>query len=348
MVTKDENEILVTVGIITKNEEAHIRETIQSVLNSYYPKNKYEVLIVDGNSIDGTQNIIKDLQNSNKNIKLILEPWQKGSHGMARNLLIDNAKGKYVAFTDGDCIVGRDWLSMLFKTIIYERERDFGVVAVGGIRYPVKTKNWKENLLNNILGTYFGSGGSQGFVKTKKKYTDSVPNYNSIYVKDIIKKERYSDIGIGEDYELNLRLNKKGYKIIFTDKAQIYHHQENSIFKFLGQIYRYGKAQPKIYRKIKKIRFFAIVSPLFVLGLFLGLILSYFSPVFKFFYLTGIITYLSIDLFYTLLVSLRINKIYSLLSLIIYPLMHVFYGLGVIRGYLDNSAEEIRNKYERL
>src|SRR3989344_8369023 len=113
MVTKDENEILVTVGIITKNEEAHIRETIQSVLNSYYPKNKYEILIVDGNSIDNTQNIIKDLQKNNKNIKLILEPWKKGSHGMARNLLIDNAKGEFIAFTDGDCLVKENWLSIL-------------------------------------------------------------------------------------------------------------------------------------------------------------------------------------------------------------------------------------------
>lgn len=322
----------VTVGIITKNEEEHIGETIKSILKSDYPK--YEILIVDGNSTDDTQDIIKGLQKTHKNMRLILEPWEKGSHGMARNLLIDNAKGEFIAFTDGDCLVEENWLFMLVKTIIEERKRNPKVVATGGIRYPVKTKKWRENLLNNVLGTYFGSGGSQGFVKTKKRYTDSIPNYNSIYVKDVIKKERYSEIGIGEDYELNLRLNKRGYKIAFTDKAIIYHHQDNSILKFLRQIYRYGKAQPKIYRKIKRIRFFAIVSPLFIIGLLLGLIFSYFSTIFFVIYLMGVGIYLLADLIYTLLILFRTKKLYSLLSLLVYPLMHVSYGVGVIRGIL--------------
>ena len=327
----------VSVGVITKNEEEHIEGTIKSILESDYPKNKYEILIVDGNSTDNTQNVIKDLQRYNKNIKLILEPWKKGSHGKARNLLVDNAKGEFVAFTDGDCLVEKNWLSMLVKTIIEERKRNTEVVATGGIRYPVKTKRWREDLLNNILGTYFGSGGSQGFVKTKKRYTDSVPNYNSIYVRDVIKKERYSDMGIGEDYELNLKLNKRGYKIAFTDKAIIYHHQDNSILKFLRQIYRYGKAQPKIYRKIKRVRFFAVVSPLFIVGLLLGLIISYFSTIFFVIYVLSIGIYLFVDLIYTFIILFRTKKLYSLLSLIIYPLMHISYGFGVINGYLRRS-----------
>ena len=325
----------VTVGIITKNEGEHIKCTIESILGSDYTKNRYEILVVDGNSTDNTQDIIKNLKKSNKNVRLIVEPWEKGSHGKARNLLIDNAKGELIAFTDGDCVVKENWLSSLVITLKDERKRNPRVVAAGGIRYPIKTKEWRENLLNNILGTYFGSGGSQGFVRTKKKYVDSIPNYNSIYVKDILTHVRYSEMGVGEDYEINLRLNNLGYKIAFTSRAVIYHHQENSLSKFLKQVYKYGKAQPEIYKKIKRIRFFAIISPIFVMGLIVGFLVSFISSIFFIMYIIGIGIYLFVDFIYTLMILVRTKKIYSLLSFIIYPLMHIFYGLGVIRGVTE-------------
>ena len=320
-----------TVGIITKNEETHIKETINSILKSNYPKNKYEIVIVDGNSKDRTQEIINKLMKNNKNIRLIKEPWKKGSHGLARNLLADNARGEYLAFTDADCIVEKSWLKSLINAIIKERKLNSKVVAVGGIRKPVKSFNWKENLINNLMATFFGSGGSQGFVKTKKKYTDSIPNYNSIYIVNIIKKERYSTMGVGEDYEFNLRLNKLGYKIAFNKDAIIYHHQEESFGKFLRQVYRYGKAQVKIYKKIKRIRFFAIISPLFVLGLIAGLILSFFNEVILKLYISIIFLYLFMDLFYSIGILLKTKKIYNLFAIILYPLEHISYGLGVLR-----------------
>ena len=41
---------------------------------------------------------------------------------------------------------------------------------------------------------------------------------------------KYSEIGVGEDYEFNLRLNKLGYKIVFNKDAIIYHHQEDNFY----------------------------------------------------------------------------------------------------------------------
>ncbi len=324
----------ITIGIIVRNEEEHIKETIQSILDLNYPEDKYEVLIVDGNSIDKTQEIIKRLMKSNKQIRLLVEPWKEGTHGMARNFLADNAKGKYLAFTDGDCIVKENWLKTLVNSLEKEIEDNSNVVAVGGIRKPVKTSNWKENLINNMMATFFGSGGSKGFMKTDKKYIDSIPNYNAIYLTKIIRKERYSELGVGEDYEFNLRLNKQGYKIVFNKDAIIYHHQENSFYGFFKQVYNYGKAQIKIYQRIGKIRFFAILSPLFVLGLIAGLILSFFSSsIFKI-YLGFLSFYLIIDLIYTFKVFFKIKKVYSLISIFIYPLEHISYGIGTLSQLL--------------
>jgi cellulose synthase/poly-beta-1,6-N-acetylglucosamine synthase-like glycosyltransferase len=330
----------VTVGIITKNEEINIRETISSILNSNYPKNKYEILIVDGNSKDKTQQIVEDLIKSNKNIRLLIEPWEKGTHGKARNYLADNAKGNYLAFTDGDCIVKKNWLRSLVETLIKEKVLDKKIVAVGGTRKPIKTNNWKENTLNNIMSTFFGCGGSSNFIGTKNKYVGTIPNYNAIYLTEIVRREKYSNLGVGEDYEFNLRLGKRGYKIIFSEKAVIYHHQEPSFSKFLNQMYNYGKAQVNIYREISKLRFFAIISPLFVLGLILGLMLSFLNLLILKIYLSTIAFYIFLDIFYSLKVVFNTKKNYNLILLIIYPLEHIFYGLGVLGGILNGFKKK--------
>ena len=325
----------VTVGIIAKNEEKHIGETINSILQSDYPPKNYEIVIVDGNSADKTQEIVKRLSKSNKNIRLIIEPWKKGTHGKARNLLVENARGKYIAFTDADCIVERNWLKVLVTNLEREKKENKQVVAVGGIRYPAKTQKWRENLLNNMMSTFFGSGGSKGFMKTTKKYVDSIPGYNSIFTKEVLQKERYDDeIGFGEDYEFNMRLNMKGYKLVFNNEVIIYHNQEDNFSKFFKQMYNYGKGQVQVYKKIRKIRFFAILSPLFILGIIIGFFLSLLSPIIMYLYLFILMLYLFIDLIFTLKVLAKVESVYGLLSFFIYPMQHISYGLGVLGGLI--------------
>lgn len=326
-----------TVGIVVKNQEKYIAETIENVLNNDYPKKKYELIVVDGNSIDRTQEIVKRLMEKHQNIKLIVEPWEKGTSGMARNLVIQEAKGEFIVFTDGDCVVPRNWIKDLVVCLTENHRDNKKVVAVGGIRKPCSTKNWKEDLLNQVISTFWGSGGSQGFVSTKNKYTDSIPTYNAIYLTNVLKKEQFCDIPLGDDYELNSRLIAKGYQIAFDRKVMITHHQEGDLTTFLKQMFLYGKAQALIYQRIKKMRYFAFIAPLFVLGLLVGLILSFFNNFFLLIY-SGILSfYLLLSLYYTLNLFFKTRKNYICLAFIIFPLQHISYGIGVIAGFLQSK-----------
>src|SRR5512138_1590917 len=257
----------VTVGIIVRNEAAHVRETLAHVLASDFPAGGFDVVVVDGRSTDGTPAIVQEVSRSDRRVRLVTEPWDRGTHGMARNLVVDHATGEYVAFTDGDCLVDRSWLATLVRRISEERGRDPSVVAAGGPRLPAETSDWKERLLNAVMTTTLGSGGSQGFVATSRRYTDSVPNYNAIYLTEVLRTERYSDLGVGEDFELNARLVHSGRKIAFEPAAIVYHHQEGSFRSFFAQAYRYGAAQVRVFRRSGRIRWFAPVAALFALGL---------------------------------------------------------------------------------
>lgn len=99
------NEILVSISCITYNHKPYIRKALDSFLMQK-TKFKYEILIHDDASTDGTQEIIKEyVKNYPKIIKPIFESENQYSKGVKRITYIFNdkrAKGKYIALCEGD------------------------------------------------------------------------------------------------------------------------------------------------------------------------------------------------------------------------------------------------------
>ena len=67
-----------TVGIIVKNEAAHVGEALDHVLASEFPADQFEVVVVDGHSTDGTARIVTAAAQRDSRIRLIPEPWPRG------------------------------------------------------------------------------------------------------------------------------------------------------------------------------------------------------------------------------------------------------------------------------
>jgi glycosyltransferase involved in cell wall biosynthesis len=90
---------LVSVIIPTFNSAQFIAEAIQSVqLQSY---SNWEILLVDDCSTDATLAVISDLITTDNRIQLFQLAVNSGT-GVARNLGLEKAKGKYIAFLDAD------------------------------------------------------------------------------------------------------------------------------------------------------------------------------------------------------------------------------------------------------
>jgi len=116
----------VSVVVITKNNVETIEECIVSLMNQTYPKENYEVIFVDGRSIDGTDEIVKKYLRTCKSLKLFYEDY--GTMGYARNLGVKESKGEIIAFTDGDAVLSQDWLERIVARFL-----DSALVAVGGL-----------------------------------------------------------------------------------------------------------------------------------------------------------------------------------------------------------------------
>jgi len=127
-----------SVIIPARNEELNIEQCARSILQNDYPKNLYEVIIVDDFSDDATSAIIKKLQEEFSTLKLIelknfvgtkLNSYKKKSIETA----IANSSFEWIVTTDADCEVNKQWLK-LFDNFIQINDTVF-------IAAPVKFFN---------------------------------------------------------------------------------------------------------------------------------------------------------------------------------------------------------------
>ncbi|UUO06384.1 glycosyltransferase [Blastopirellula sp. J2-11] len=324
----------VSIGIIVRNEAGAIGALLESVALLEF-SDSWELIIVDGHSTDGTQAVVTQFQQAHPELSIrLIEERGVGSHGNARNNVIDVALGEFIAFTDADCVVANNWLAAQVGTLQAERAADAAVVAVGGIRSPIESSDWKERTLNALLATTLGSGGSAGFVTQANRFVDSVGNYNAIYVGDVLREQRYLPLRFGEDFELNRRLNQLGYKIVLSSSPVVRHRQEGSFAAFAQQLYSYGRGQANVYRKTGHVRWFAPAVSLFWMGVLLGWLAALVWSPLIFCYISVIAIYLLAVCVSTAQVCRATRDMRSLITLAVYPLAHFTYGVGFLRGIL--------------
>lgn len=109
---------MVSAIIPVYNGSRTFSQCLGSVLNQTY--SNYEVIVVNNNSTDETERIIKEFAVIDRRVKYIFEGYR--SRGAARNAGIQAAGGEIIAMTDADCVVPHDWLSELIKPIVLENE----------------------------------------------------------------------------------------------------------------------------------------------------------------------------------------------------------------------------------
>jgi GT2 family glycosyltransferase len=120
----------ISVVVSFHNEGALLRKCLQALLNQTYPRDRYEVILVNDGSADGSQETISDiLLNPNTTVRIFSQSDKGPAAG--RNLGVANAKGTVVAFTDPDCIADSAWLM--------EHARHYAEREVGGVEGRIET-----------------------------------------------------------------------------------------------------------------------------------------------------------------------------------------------------------------
>ncbi|WP_053076168.1 glycosyltransferase [Marinobacter psychrophilus] len=94
----------ISVIVPAHNEEKYLSQCLTSLINQDYPSDKYEIILVNNNSTDGTKKIAE-------NFKIITIDKKTGPVGAVRNAGAARAQGSVLAFIDADCIAHGNWLT---------------------------------------------------------------------------------------------------------------------------------------------------------------------------------------------------------------------------------------------
>jgi glycosyltransferase involved in cell wall biosynthesis len=204
----------ISVVLTTKNEEKNIGELLDSLLQQEEP---YEVLVVDSNSTDKTQEIVNKYSKENKKIKLLVHP---GTRAESMNYGIKQATGEAVSFIGGDDIADKDWIREIRAGL---KNAD---IVVGDL-----ISRGEEQIKNIENVKLFHKG-----------VNISYPGTNTTYKKEILDKLGGFDpwFSSAEDLEINLRAVDKGYIIKTNKKAKVYYRPKGTFFEFLRQSFWYG------------------------------------------------------------------------------------------------------------
>ncbi|MBL7959055.1 glycosyltransferase [bacterium] len=156
----------VSVLVAARDEEEHIGTCIQHLLRQTYPRDQFEIIIIDDRSTDQTSSIVKSYQKENKAIRLITvtEPSpDMAPKKHALNVGIQASKGDILVCTDADCRPEENWLSAMVSEF---GERVGMVVGYSPIE-PIRKYSVFENFIAlDSLALASVAAASSAFGKT--------------------------------------------------------------------------------------------------------------------------------------------------------------------------------------
>ncbi|MBI1972209.1 MAG: glycosyltransferase family 2 protein, partial [Candidatus Aenigmarchaeota archaeon] len=215
----------ISVIVPAFNESATIKRVINSVLGLDYPKDKLEIIVVDDGSTDNTSEIVKGMKGSR--IKLLGQP--RRGKGAALNLGMDHAKGGFVACLDADSYVSPGSLKEMVVNF-----NDDGIAAVTPVMrvHNPKTLLEKVQYVEYLLAVY---------MKKLLSHINSInvtPGPFSIYRADVLRSiGKFDEDSVVEDQEIAYRIQQNNYRIVQSDRGDVY----TAAPKNLGDLYRQRK-----------------------------------------------------------------------------------------------------------
>lgn len=319
----------ITVVIPCRNEVRYIKECVDAIMLCELPsQTTIDVFVVDGMSDDGTRNVVQELEQQYANLTLVDN--KKQLTPFAFNLgIYAGGKTDFVQIIGARHIVSENYLKECLNVLMH----DSSVWCVGGKIVNVY-ENQEGELISKAMGTAFGMGLGNFRTLDKSGYTDTVTS--PMYPFWVFEKIGFFDEELvrNQDDDFNYRVSKAGGKIYYLNDIHLKYYVRSTIHGLKRQFFQYGYWKVyvnKKHRAITTIR--QMIPPLFCLYLIC----------FFFVYLVnvqfGLIASIPFGMYLILLMYESMKMATSaqvfFKTLMIYPLLHVSYGTGYLKGIIQ-------------
>ena len=218
--------IKLSVIICTYNRDEYILETLRHLKEQSCPPEIYEVIIIDNNSSDRTEDLCRDfIRKQDSGIFFYFKETRQGNT-YARNRGIRESKGQYISFIDDDAMASTHYCENVIAFFDHNPE----VSIIGGKITPVYEKSepkWMSRFLWPLVAGLDMGDRARPFKKSKYPL-----GANMAYRSEVFEKYGHFDENIGkrpgrleggDEKELIYRIRMKNLKIIYVPGMHVHH-----------------------------------------------------------------------------------------------------------------------------
>lgn len=336
----------VSICMIALNEGAVLNGLFRDISLQDYPHDKIEVVFVDSSSTDNTREMMEDFKNSNygfSDVKIVTN--NRGNQASSWNEALKVATGDIIIRVDAHASIPRNFVS---RNVARIKEGE-DITGGGRPNIVAGVSPWKLTLLAAEESLFGSSIASYRRQHTEKEYLDSM--FHAAYKREVFAKVGGFNESLGrtEDNEIHYRIRQAGYKLCCCPDIISYQMTRNHLKDMIRQKYGNGKWIGLTLGVCRQcLNSFHFVPLLFVLAILGSVLFAAFDI--PFFIIALGILYGMFDIVNTVtcFITRKIQPQFILLPLL-FPLLHIVYGVGTIVGLLklpfwkkklDDSAEK--------
>ncbi|KYH30673.1 N-acetylglucosaminyl-diphospho-decaprenol L-rhamnosyltransferase [Clostridium tepidiprofundi DSM 19306] len=282
-----------SVIIVNYNTKDLLKQTIDSVIKT--TKNiKYEIIVSDNNSHDGSIEMMKEVF---PQIKLIENNDNLG-FSKGNNVAIRESKGRYVLLLNSDTVVLDNCLEQCVNYM--DKHKYTGVLGCKVVLKNGELDHACRRGFPTPQASLYYMLKLNKFWPNNEKYTQyTLSHLNEDEINEVdsvmgafmmVRREAIEKVGLldetffmyGEDIDWCYRIKEAGYKVVYYPKANIIHYKgASSSKKPFKTIYEFHRAMYIFYNKHYREKYSFLITILVYIGIMLKLVLTLIRNVFK-------------------------------------------------------------------
>ena len=317
----------VSIVVPVRNEEAHLGDLLQDLLAQDFPADRYEIIVVDGNSTDRTAKIVEEFAAcARPRIVLLRNSKQLSSAG--RNLGVRSTRGDIILFIDGHCRVSN-------SRLIRETVEIFDTTGADCLCRPqplaIPENTWFQDVIAHARSTFIGHGlDSTIYATNLQGFADPVSS-GAVYKRSVFERVGLYDeqFDACEDVEFNYRVQQAGLLSYLSPRLEVQYRPRTSLSGLFYQLFRYGRGRLRFVRKhAGAISASQLVPPAFVLWLVVAGVLSIPSRYAAMALAVTLGAYLGVLLLFSVALAFRYGWRHLFAAPAVYAAIHLGLGCG--------------------
>lgn len=227
-----------SIVVPTYNRPQQLRVLLQSLAALDYPRERFEVIVVDDGGAFKPDAVIAEFCTQ---LKLTLLESPHGGPARARQTGIDVARGEFLAFTDDDCVPAANWLKIFEEAFVTNPN-----CALGGQTINALEEN-NYSSASQLLTSYLYEHYDKQANSTRFFTTNNIA-FPRAHFQALGGLDKGWTISGGEDRDLCERWRRHGYGLRYVPEAVVYHSHALTWRTFWRQHFNYGRGAFRFHR----------------------------------------------------------------------------------------------------